>query len=72
MATMLTVRLDDELERDLELLCEKSGQSRSDFVRDALRRQIRQAEFAALRSELMPYAEAQGWVTDEDVFRDVS
>ena len=72
MATMLTVRLDDELERELELLCEKSGQSRSDFVREALRRQIRQAEFAALRSELMPYAEAQGWVTDEDVFRDVS
>ena len=72
MATMLTVRLDAELERDLELLCEKSGQSRSDFVRDALRRQIRQAEFAAHRSELMPYAEAQGWVTDEDVFRDVS
>jgi predicted transcriptional regulator len=69
---MLTVRLDAELERDLELLCEKSGQSRSDFVRHALRRQIRQAEFAALRSELMPYAEAQGWVTDEDVFRDVS
>jgi predicted transcriptional regulator len=72
MATMLTVRLDDELERDLETLCEKYGQSRSDFVREALRRQIRQAEFAALRSELMPYAEAQGWVTDEDVFRDVS
>lgn len=72
MATMLTVRLDDELERDLETLCEKYGRSRSDFVRDALRRQIRQAEFAALRSELMPYAEAQGWVTDEDVFRNVS
>lgn len=72
MATMLTVRLDDELERDLETLCEKYGQSRSDFVREALRRQIRQAEFTALRSELMPYAEAQGWVTDEDVFRDVS
>jgi predicted transcriptional regulator len=72
MATMLTVRLDDDLERDLETLCEKNGQSRSDFVREALRRQIRQAEFAALRSELMPYAEAQGWVTDEDVFRDVS
>lgn len=72
MATMLTVRLDDELERELETLCEKSGQSRSDFVREALRRQIRQAEFVALRSELMPYAEAQGWLTDEDVFRDVS
>jgi predicted transcriptional regulator len=72
MATMLTVRLDDDLERDLDFLCEKSGQSRSDFVRGALRREIRQAEFAALRSELMPYAEAQGWVTDDDVFRDVS
>lgn len=72
MATLVTVRLDDELERELDRLCQTSGLSRSDVVRDALRRQLRRMEFEALRRELMPYAEAQGWLTDEDVFREVS
>jgi metal-responsive CopG/Arc/MetJ family transcriptional regulator len=72
MATVLTVRLDDDLERELDSLREKSGLSRSEFVREVLRRQLRHDEFAVLRKELMPYAEAQGWLTDEDVFREVS
>lgn len=72
MATVLTVRLDDELEEDLDRACARSGRSRSELVRDALRRQIRLSEFIALRQEIMPYAEAAGWLTDEDVFRDVS
>jgi metal-responsive CopG/Arc/MetJ family transcriptional regulator len=72
MASVLTVRLDDELEQDLDSACERSGQSRSELVREALRRQLRLSEFLALRQEIMPYAEAAGWLTDEDVFRDVS
>jgi predicted transcriptional regulator len=72
MARVLTVRLDDELEQDLTRACERSGKTRSELVRDALRRQIRLREFLALRQEIMPRAEAAGWLTDEDVFRDVS
>jgi predicted transcriptional regulator len=72
MATVLTVRLDDEMAEALERACEWTGKSRSDVVRDALKRQVRLMEFDALRERLMPYAEAQGWLTDEDVFRDVS
>ncbi|HEY0018981.1 MAG TPA: YlcI/YnfO family protein [Longimicrobium sp.] len=72
MATVLTVRLDDELEEELDRACERSGKSRSEMVRDALRRQIRLSEFLAMRQEIMPFAEAAGWLTDEDVFRDVS
>ncbi len=72
MATVLTVRLDDDLEEELDRACARSGKSRSELVRDALRRQIRLSEFLAMRQEIMPYAEAAGWLTDEDVFRDVS
>jgi predicted transcriptional regulator len=72
MATVLTVRLDDEMEEALSRACERSGKSRSDVVRDALKRQMRLMEFDSLRERLMPYAEAVGWLTDEDVFRDVS
>jgi len=68
----LTIRLDRDLERRLARLARRTGQSRSDLVRDALRRQLALAEFRDLRRRIMPLAEARGYLTDEDVFRDVS
>lgn len=68
----LTIRLDPDLERQLTREAERSGRSRSDFVRDALRRQLALAQLSDLRRRIMPFAEAQGYLTDEDVFRDVS
>ena len=68
----LTIRLDVELERTLDEYCRQTGQSRSDVVRDALRRQLAVSRFEQLRNRLMPYAEAKGYLTDEDVFRDIS
>jgi hypothetical protein len=41
-------------------------------VRDAVRRQLALAQFQDLRRRTMPLAEARGYLTDEDVFRDVS
>jgi predicted transcriptional regulator len=68
----LTVRLDPELERRLEQAAKQSGRTRSEFVREALRRQLALSQFEGLRRRIMPFAEAQGYLTDEDVFRDVS
>ena len=45
---------------------------RSEVVRDAVRRQLALAEFQDLRRRVMPLAEARGYLTDEDVFKDVS
>jgi hypothetical protein len=42
------------------------------IVRGALRRQLRLIAFGRLRERVVPYAEAKGYLTDEDVFRDVS
>ncbi len=68
----LTIRLDPELERRLARAARRSGRTRSEFVRDALRRQLAVAQFDDLRRRIMPFAEARGYLTDEDVFRDVS
>lgn len=68
----LTVRLDPDLERRLERAAKQSGRTRSEFVREALRRQLALSQFEELRRRIMPFAEAQGYLTDEDVFRDVS
>ena len=68
----LTIRLDPELDRELDRAARRSGQTRSEFVRDALRRQLAVAQLGDLRRRIMPFAEARGYLTDEDVFRDVS
>jgi hypothetical protein len=41
-------------------------------VRDALRRQLSLLRFERLRRRTLPFAEARGYLTDEDVVRDVS
>jgi metal-responsive CopG/Arc/MetJ family transcriptional regulator len=68
----VTIRLEDDLERELDRACKQTGRSRSDLIRDALRRQLALLKFRRLRGSVMPLAEARGYVTDEDIFRDVS
>jgi predicted transcriptional regulator len=68
----LTIRLDPELEEQLDRVAKRSGLTRSEIVRGALRRQLALAQFDDLRKRMMPFAEAAGYLTDEDVFRDVS
>ena len=70
--TTLTIRIDDELSDLLDTASKRSGRSRSDIAREALRRQLRVNRFDELRKRVMPFAEARGYLTDEDVFVDVS
>jgi predicted transcriptional regulator len=71
MAT-LTVRIDEQTEKRLEELVRRSGRSRSEIVRDALRRQLALESFEQLRRQVLPFAESRGYLIDEDVFRDLS
>jgi predicted transcriptional regulator len=70
--SVLTLRLDPELERDLDALATAAGQSRSEIVREALRRRVAVLRFEQARRAVLPFAEARGYLTDEDVFRDVT
>jgi len=72
MKGTLTIRLDEDLERALDQLCKRTGQNRSEIVRDALRRQLLLRRFEELRRRVLPFAEARGYLTDEDVIRDLS
>jgi len=72
MKSAVTIRLDDDLEQMLDRVCKETGRSRSDIVRDALRRQLTLLRFERLRRKTLPFAEARGYLTDEDVTRDVS
>lgn len=68
----ITIRLDDALERELDQACARTGRTRSDLARDALRRQLALLRFERVRRRVLPLAESQGYLTDDDVFRDVS
>ncbi|MDZ7719080.1 MAG: type II toxin-antitoxin system VapB family antitoxin [Balneolaceae bacterium] len=72
MDTTLTIRIDKELEQLLEESARRSGRSKSELVRQALKRQLNIESFQQLRKELLPYGEAQGWLTDEDVFSEIT
>jgi len=68
----LTIRLDEGLEQELEAACEQTGRSRGEIVRDALRRQLQLMRFEHLRQQALPFGEAAGWLTDDDVFAAIS
>lgn len=70
--TTLTIRLDKDLDDLLTKASRRSGRNRSQVAREALRRQLRISQFEALRQKMMPFAEARGYLTDEDVFDEVS
>jgi predicted transcriptional regulator len=70
--TTLTIRLDPKLEKALDRVAKNTGRTKSEIAREALRRQVAVARFRDLRTKALPFAEAQGLVTDEDVFRLVS
>jgi predicted transcriptional regulator len=68
----LAFRLDADLAKLLDAVCRQTGMTRSEVVREALRRQLSLMRFESLRRQVLPFAEARGYLTDEDVFRDVS
>lgn len=64
--------MDKDLEEMLNKASQKSGKTRSAIARDALRRQLRLVRFEEIRKRMMPFAEARGYLTDEDVFSKIS
>ena len=72
MRKAVTVSLPEPLTEELDAISRAEGTSRSEVVREALKRYFVLREYRALRAELVIEAEAKGIVTDEDVFNQVS
>ncbi len=68
----LTIRLPEKLRADLLRISKSQNKPVSDVVRESLRRYIAIERFRTLRRKVVPFAEAQGFVTDEDVFKAIS
>jgi predicted transcriptional regulator len=68
----LTLRIPDDLKAQLEELSRQQQRPTSELVRESLRRYVVAEQLKAIRRVTVPLAEAQGFLTDEDVFKVVS
>lgn len=72
MKSVITIRLDAELDRMLNKVTRNLRRSKSEVIRDSLRRQLSIFIFDDLRNKAIPYAEKKGYLTDDDIFREIS
>ncbi len=70
--TTLTVRIPNDIRRELSTLSKQDHIPVSTLVRDSLEKYIARRRFRQLRNKMLPFAEAQGLLTDEDVFNTMS
>jgi metal-responsive CopG/Arc/MetJ family transcriptional regulator len=72
MRQTVAISLPEELTAELDNAAREEGTSRSELVRDALRRFLAVRRFRAVRDSVTAHAEAAGFITDEDVFKALS
>jgi predicted transcriptional regulator len=72
MSQTMTVRIPDDLRKDLQEISKKEGIPVSDLVRESLTKYVLLYRFRKLRNMVLPFAEAQGILTDEDVYKIIS
>jgi predicted transcriptional regulator len=72
MNQTLTIRIPDDLRESLQELSRIENKPVSDIVRESLKRHLAIHRFRRLRNMTLPFAEAQGILTDEDVFSLIS
>lgn len=65
MSHLLSVSIPDELAANTEALARATGKTRSEVVRDALRRHIQHERFADLRHRVRDQAETRGIGPDD-------
>ena len=70
--TNLTIRLSEALKAELDEISREENRAVSDIVRESIRRYIAIERFRSVRKKILPFAEAQGLLTDEDVFKALS
>ncbi len=62
----------DDLRKELQKISQEESKPMSDLVRESLQRYISIYKFRRLRNKVLPFAESQGILTDEDVFNEIS
>jgi hypothetical protein len=72
MNQTLTIRIPDDLREGLQELSRNENKPVSVIVRESLKRYLAIYRFRRLRNMVLPFAEAQGILSDEDIFSLIS
>jgi len=72
MKDTITIRLPEKLQKELNEVVKAEKTSKSEVIRDAIERYLAIKRFHQLRRKTLPFAEAQGLITDEDIFKAIS
>jgi predicted transcriptional regulator len=72
MKQTLTIRIPNELRNELIRISNSESKPLSDLVRESLVRYVSIYRFRNLRKKVLPFSEAQGFLTDEDIFKSIS
>jgi predicted transcriptional regulator len=65
----LTIRIPEDMRKRLQYISKKDNTPVSDIVRESIRKYISLHKFKELRAKVLPFAEAQGLLTDEEIFK---
>ena len=72
MGDTITIRLSKKLQKELNVVTKTEKASKSEVVREAVTRYLAVKRFQQLRKQVLPFAEAEGLLTDEDIFKAIS
>jgi len=72
MRTVISVSIPEEMAVELDKSAKESGRTRSEIVKEALRSFLWEERFRTLQNAIRPKAKKRGFVTDEDVLKDIS
>jgi len=72
MPDTITIRLSKQLQKELGVLTKAEKTTKSKIIREAIQRLIALKRFQQLRKQVLPFAEAEGLLTDEDIYKALS
>jgi predicted transcriptional regulator len=72
MNQSISIRIPDDIRKNLKAISKKEGKPLSDLVRESLQKYIAVYRFRQLRNTVLPFAESQGILTDEDAYEYIS
>ncbi|OIO75518.1 MAG: hypothetical protein AUJ85_02855 [Elusimicrobia bacterium CG1_02_37_114] len=67
--TTFTIRLPDNLKTEIEKVAKEEKIPAGQLVRESIDRYVSILRFKRIRKKVLPFAESQGLITDEDVFK---
>jgi metal-responsive CopG/Arc/MetJ family transcriptional regulator len=72
MSNIISIRLPEDLRKELKEISKKESKAVSELIRESLKKYIAIYRFRKLRETVLPFAESQGILTDEDIFKTIS